>query len=306
MRVGGIMIFIMIKRSITIILALVIAILHYSVLGDVVIKSDATLNLSPSKMLVIDTAKYKFTYDVSFVKDTLQGENKTKGRTLLFTGKHRSLYVDYYSVLSDSVYAESIRKGESQITAINKSSSIKGAKFKEVILHDYPKKGNMLVQDYFGGAFRQYIEEFVAQDWKITEEKSDMLGYECRKALCHFRGRDYEAWFAETVPVQYGPAMFKGLPGLIFKLTSVDGQYDFTLIGIETIANPFELELFNGKGIERMSRKDYRFLKQYYAENMGSMFLDNSTIKMKMTPEERKELEKRLNRPRPYNPIEKE
>ena len=63
------------------------------------------------------------------------------------------------------------------------------------------------------------------------------------------------------------------------------------------------MDITDNKNIEKISREDFRFLKTYYKENPVAV-LANGPIKVK--PEKLKEVEKRLDRPRSYNPIEKE
>ena len=77
------------------------------------------------------------------------------------------------------------------------------------------------------------------------------------------------------------------------------------MVGIERPDEIIDLSIYNGKAVENLSREDFRFLKEYYNDNAAATLTDGP-VKVQMTPEEQKELEKRLNRPRPYNPIEKE
>lgn len=272
------------------------------VLAQAVI-GNTNIQFKPSKILTVDTAQYKVVYEVNYLPDTLNRDNKKNGRTLLITGKHSALYVDYYKALKDSVKAETLANGGTQIEAINKALAIKGVKFNEVIVQDYPTKGSSLVQEYVGGSSKRYIDDGAKQNWVITDDIEDIAGYNCRKATCNFRGRDYTAWYTEEIPIPRGPFLFTGLPGLMVKLTSADGDYDFTLIGFQKVTNPFPLDIIDNRNIEKISREDFRFLKVYYEENPVAG-LANS--KIKMSPEKLKELEKRFNRPSPYNPIEKE
>ena len=60
------------------------------------------------------------------------------------------------------------------------------------------------------------------------------------------------------------------------------------------------------KTIEKISRNDFRKLKEYYNDNAAGSLLDGQMRIVVSSDEERTELEKRLNGRRPYNPIEKE
>lgn len=68
--------------------------------------------------------------------------------------------------------------------------------------------------------------------WKITKEKKVILNYTCIKATTKFRGRNYEAWYTEEIPIQNGPWKFCGLPGLIIKVGDVENKFVYELTGI--------------------------------------------------------------------------
>jgi GLPGLI family protein len=54
-----------------------------------------------------------------------------------------------------------------------------------------------------------------AIDWKTSGDTATFGGLHCQKATCHFKGRDYTAWFCPDLPVQIGPWKLNGLPGVI-------------------------------------------------------------------------------------------
>ena len=96
--------------------------------------------------------------------------------------------------------------------------------FFESVFFNYPANrvtltGRIVATDFV------YDEPLPVFEWKITEETDSWCGYLIQKALCRFRGRDYEAWFAPDIPVPLGPWKFWGLPGLIIKI------HDFNYLG---------------------------------------------------------------------------
>ena len=54
-------------------------------------------------------------------------------------------------------------------------------------------------------------------DWKISDEMKKIGNFDCQKANGKFRGRNYEAWFAASIPINDGPWKLCGLPGLILE-----------------------------------------------------------------------------------------
>lgn len=99
-------------------------------------------------------------------------------------------------------------------------------------------------------------------DWDIDANSGDIevIGYKCKKATTKFRGRTYTAFFTSEIPVNDGPYKFYGLPGLILKVISDDGDYSFKAIGIEKSLTKLNLNL---KKSVLTSRKKYlKMMKQ--------------------------------------------
>ncbi|MBQ7421679.1 MAG: GLPGLI family protein [Prevotella sp.] len=80
---------------------------------------------------------------------------------------------------------------------------------------------------------QRYEEKWTGQEWMLEEDTASFLGHRCQRATCHWRGRDYVAWFAPDIPIRRGPWKFGGLPGLIMKIHDVDSLYIFEAVAIE-------------------------------------------------------------------------
>ena len=65
--------------------------------------------------------------------------------------------------------------------------------------------------------------------WKLSKEVQTIENYNCQKAILEYGGRTWEAWFTKEVPVQQGPYVFSGLPGLIVKIYDTENQHVFSL-----------------------------------------------------------------------------
>ena len=54
-------------------------------------------------------------------------------------------------------------------------------------------------------------------EWKLNKETKNIGKFNCKKATCSFRGRNYTAWYTLEVPLPYGPWKLQGLPGVILE-----------------------------------------------------------------------------------------
>ena len=61
-------------------------------------------------------------------------------------------------------------------------------------------------------------EDVVIPEWTMYEDSTiTVLGMECKKATTNFRGRYWEVWYTEDIPISQGPWKLCGLPGMILK-----------------------------------------------------------------------------------------
>ena len=68
------------------------------------------------------------------------------------------------------------------------------------------------------------MDSLVDREWKITESKRVISGYNCRKAIWQQNDstRIY-AWYTDDIVPNVGPESFYGLPGAILGLATEDG-----------------------------------------------------------------------------------
>lgn len=93
----------------------------------------------------------------------------------------------------------------------------------------------------------QYVEPIPKMKWNIFPEHKVIIGYNCQRATCSFRGRDYEAWFTSEIPLSYGPWKFQGLPGLILEVVDEKNEYHFIATGIKQENEMENITIFDEK-----------------------------------------------------------
>jgi len=72
-------------------------------------------------------------------------------------------------------------------------------------------------------------------NWIILSEKSKIGTFEVQKAKVKYGGRDWTAWFTTEIPIQEGPYVFNGLPGLIIKISDDNKNFEFYLTQINNL-----------------------------------------------------------------------
>lgn len=185
----------------------------------------------------IDEAYLKCQYDYTYVVDTLSGKT-AKDWLVLQIGKNMSKCYSYYSMQVDSIFASPDRDAilRQQINAaIGSKTEWPHKRMKAYVYKNYPQ-GMMTVTD--GLLMQDYIYEdtLYAQNWVIQDSSKLILGHECQKAVCHYRGHCWTAWFAMDIPITDGPWKLCGLPGLIMEATSEDNSHAFKLLGLEKVS----------------------------------------------------------------------
>lgn len=77
-----------------------------------------------------------------------------------------------------------------------------------------------------------YKEKNPPMQWKLINEKKNILTYECYKAETTFRGRNFIAWYTKDIPISDGPYKFAGLPGLILEVYDDNDNFHYKLLAI--------------------------------------------------------------------------
>lgn len=149
-------------------------------------------------------------------------------------------------------------------------------------------RGKILSTDVQGQFMMMFTEPLEPLVWSLQSDEMTFLGYVCQKAASSFRGRNYIAYYSSDIPVLEGPWKFTGLPGLILKVASEDGQIAFEAISIEWVKD-VSVEIPDENKYEQCKN-----LKQFYdfQESMShnksvtfingkgeaTMYRDNSAI----------------------------
>lgn len=97
--------------------------------------------------------------------------------------------------------------------------------------------------------------------WKLFKESKKIKNYTCKKATTIFRGRTYEVWYTEKIPITIGPWKFNGLPGLILSAEDKEGIYKWEVksISYPYVENKIDISILikENPKFKKISLKDY-------------------------------------------------
>lgn len=80
-----------------------------------------------------------------------------------------------------------------------------------------------------------YKDNWKDISWQLIDDFKKIENYDCQKATCNFRGRNYTVWFTTKIPINFGPWKLYGLPGLI--LEAYDNDKVFYCIATKILLN---------------------------------------------------------------------
>jgi len=110
-------------------------------------------------------------------------------------------------------------------------------------------------------------DEELQLGWDLKNDSTQIMGHDCKNATIIYGGRQWEAWYAPDLPFNAGPYKFKGLPGLILKVTDSTGDFDFEAraMGVKSKA-PLEKSFFmkSKDDVTQTSREEFNEMKSSY------------------------------------------
>lgn len=253
------------------------------------------------KRTILDTATVKVLYELQYREDSTKAE-KTKAQTILLCGDTHCMFLDYYTILADSMAYAMEKQKASPSEFMGKIHNLhKKRKFKIEILTDFAKDITSVCEEAI--ETYAYTEPAASFSWNLAEGDTTLLGYKCSKATCTFRGRNYIAWYAQDINIPLGPYRFGALPGIIMLMYDTKDNYIFTLNGLET--NPTTNNLIyqkeEGSLFHKGEKEKMRAIIKKENEHWTESILSSPIIRI--DPEVAAKMDRT---PDPYNPIELE
>lgn len=213
--------------------------------------------------LTIGQAQYRITYQAKAVKDTTKVPYyyHLDEMRLDIAANGLSKFYSHSKEMRDSVLRQQIQFG----AAIDFTKAPKAGILAWTFFRNYPQKGKTLMLDQMMMTSCQMEEKMEEPEWTLVPDSTkEILGYQCQLATTQFKGREWNAWYTEDIPLNCGPWKLCGLPGLILSAYDSQHQFIFEGAGLEQVSAPIT---FVKSQREKMSIKDFRKLQNSYDPN---------------------------------------
>lgn len=252
-----------------------------------------TVKPFPYHTEILDKSFQNIYYNLKFVKDPKHSQKIKETICVLRIGKKYSMFSDLNAVKADSIGEKLSEKSELNVKEFNEYFTFPVQWYNDLVKDFSSRK--VIVQDLAKRTY-QYEEQQPEIKWILENETKEILGYTCQKAVTKFRGRKYTAWYAKEIPINNGPYIFEGLPGLIMEINDSKNEFHFTAIAIDK--KTADIYLRNEEHILHVSREQFRKTQKSYHDNPG--FFQDQAYDANGNP-----LDIKL-KSKPYNPLELE
>ena len=174
----------------------------------------------------------KAMYSFSHIRDTTN-RNKVKSENMiLFFENQKSLYRSYTSYMRDSL--ENSPNKNAQFAQVQNNSVIKiKPTINQIIITDFAQNNQFIIQPWMGDTLeaKNRIDKI---NWQLIDSLKSISNMMCSFAKGDYKGHTYYVWYAQDIPLKFGPWKLQGLPGLIVEAKDDRNTISFQLLTFET------------------------------------------------------------------------
>ncbi len=214
--------------------------------------------LSCSTVYSQEQAKYRVTYDCD--AQIVTGKTDTYRWTLDIGETTAVFYNKNYRLYSREL-AEAKASGDQ--TALIDRLPVIGEKYPAKndlqIVIGSPEKGKYTYYKQLITSGLKYEDTLPSIEWQLTDSTKTICEYECKQAVGSVYGRTWTVWYSAELPLNYGPYILNGLPGLIMAAKDSEGVFDFNAVGIENAPEDALISVYEENSHQKCTRK--RFLE---------------------------------------------
>lgn len=205
---------------------------------------------------IISFSQYKLTYEYTYYYDSLRPSKVYNYEMDVIKTSTDRFYFEKNKIKSIEVDYLGWKNNEDPQIIWNKQNSIPSTKLNNYLIED--NKGNIEI-------FHSYLERYFfkislpnSSNWILKNESENHL----KKATINFLNRNWIAYYDENIPINDGPFIFRGLPGLIVELQDEQGYFKWKLTSytIDYDDKNYTRELLNFRlpKANKINEKDFK------------------------------------------------
>lgn len=190
----------------------------------------------------LDYAQVECLYSYKMLGDRSRPNLKMNDEVLLLIGSKYTYYFSYMNHIADSLMkvnpAEFLpaRTGNT-VNAPRSKASLNFFNWAHYLTNRASGEVWCMDAPIFKEMFFCYTEVPEKPTWKMSSDTCSVAGYRCQKATTRYGGRDWTVWFSPEIALSEGPWKLRGLPGLILKAETADGEFALTCISLTRSTN---------------------------------------------------------------------
>ncbi len=190
------------------------------------------------------TSEYTVYYNFKYSRDTLANSVYTKGEEfVLFRVGNDSRFLPTARYYNDSIIQDydSTHKGQFIINSYDANNYVNDflQNTNRKTVYSFINISKDITRDSVTMVYKTldpknyYFKQKLNLKWEISNEIDTIMGIPVVKAVTNYGGRTYIAWFAPSIPINDGPYVFMGLPGLILRVFDAQKRYIFNIAKLD-------------------------------------------------------------------------
>ena len=248
-----------------------------------------------SREIANNKAAYRAIYTYFYKTDSLKSGYAKDVFHLDICMNGKSFFYSRAAQYRDSLIEAETAKGMKMLDVLNNYRSVSRGLEWQIEKSFMERKYNYTskVVKYYS-----YGEPLQMPQWNFLEDTLTILGYPCRKAEAEIEGRTWTVWYAPDIPINDGPWMFWGLPGLVLYGIDQSSLFVFKCTAVGQLPEPVEVVLPpDNKEVLSSSKQKVLDMEEVMAKDpLLLLERENANIKTVVSVKNQK---------RPYTPIVK-
>lgn len=216
---------------------------------------------------VIDnTAFYRAEYTFRYKRDSTKTGYHKDNYHLDICKNGRSVFYSRATQYRDSVKMALLENGVHWMEVVERIRTIPSGLYWSVDKRfnegKYHYASKLVIRDF------RAVEDLEMPQWNLEQDTLTINGHLCHKATAEVAGRVWEAWYAPGIPINDGPWLLWGLPGLIIHAKDSNGYFKFRCENVGQLAVPYKIVLpADGKEVIEMKMQALLEAEQMYEKD---------------------------------------